>query len=85
LTHLEDAIGAIHQILLKKAFGEVYNVVSPMHPTKLQFYGRVIEQLGGVPNPVETDSAQAFKIVNSDKIQNQLEYQFKYYNPLEAL
>lgn len=38
LIHLDDCIGLTKAILQKKAFGFIYHGVSPIHPTRVDFY-----------------------------------------------
>jgi nucleoside-diphosphate-sugar epimerase len=43
--HLEDAIGAINCFINKQGESKIYNVVSPLHPTKKEFYTTMATQL----------------------------------------
>jgi nucleoside-diphosphate-sugar epimerase len=46
LIHLEDVIEAILIVLKEHVLGEIYNVVSPEHPTRKEFYTRLASDRG---------------------------------------
>lgn len=77
MTHLDDAIQVILHILEKERWGDVFNACSPIHPSKEQFYMDAAKDLG-VPAPNFTDEDVDFKIVNSDKLIEAIEYRFQH-------
>lgn len=82
LVHGQDVVKAIVAVIAQNAFGEVFNVVAPMHPDKKSFYTNLCEK-SGLPAPSFSDIVQdpKFKIVNSDKIQKQLSFTFDFPDP----
>ena len=74
--HFEDIINVIKTCIEKSISNEIYNVVAPLHPTKrevleYQINGKIIES--------ETKKG---KIISSEKLINELNYQFIHSNPL---
>lgn len=81
--HLEDVAMIISKGFTKTLKHAVYNVVCPLHPLKKA----VIEasaQRYGFALPSGFDDVDSFqKIVNGTRIQNDLNYTFKYKSPVE--
>ncbi len=67
LVHQSDAVDAITWILEKGLWREVYNVCSPEHPQKGEYYTRMARQIGLDP-PAFSDENTDWKIVSSDKL-----------------
>lgn len=88
MIHLDDCIGIIETIVDQNAYGEVFNACAPEHPLRKDFYVEAAVKAGVAPpeflKPEEEDVSK-FKIVNSDKLIEELNYNFKYPNPLDAL
>lgn len=85
LTHKVDAARAIEQIVLKEVKNECYNIVSPEHPSKLQFYSRAAEKYALDLPPAQPEETPTFKIVSSKKFIDQFDFQFTYQNPIDVL
>ncbi len=84
LIHQDDCIGIISAILEKNLWGETLNACSPEHPLKKDFYGRAA-QISGLPEPLISDQAEVYKIVDSSKLERLLKYKFKYLSPMDYL
>lgn len=88
MIHLDDCIGVIDAIVDQNAYGEVFNACAPEHPLRKDFYVEAAVKAGVAPpeflKPDEAASSN-FKIVNSEKLITELNYNFKYPNPLDAL
>ena len=86
LLHLDDAVAIISQIVLKQAYNEVFNAVSPEHPSKLRFYSAAAQKLN-LEQPVfaEEEKEVSFKIVSCRHLQKTLNYKFIHPDPLNAL
>lgn len=68
LIHLDDVIGFIKLVIDEKKTGEVYNLVSPLHPTRRDYYqGYCLSHQ--LPLPEFDDSVEAGKTVDSHKAQ----------------
>ncbi|UXP30837.1 hypothetical protein N6H18_10780 [Reichenbachiella agarivorans] len=77
MIHLDDCIGVIETILEQELWGETFNVCSPNHPTKEEFYKKSSKKLKIAP-PTYSDIAIDYKIVNSDKLKAATKYKFKH-------
>lgn len=82
-VHRDDVIRVIKEVFKQEKWEEVYNVVAPHHPTRKEIYLKNAKTFG-FEVPTFDDSASApFKKVSSYKLLVDLQYQFKYPNPLE--
>lgn len=82
-VHLEDAIEVIYTIIEQDCWNETFNVCADQHPQKQHFYPARAQKTGLIP-PTYTQSAPSpFKIVSNQKLKTQLEYTFKYADPMD--
>jgi len=84
LIHQDDCIGIISAILEQDLWGETLNACCPEHPLKRDFYGKAA-QISGLPAPIISDQMEAYKIIDSSKLQRLLKYKFKYPSPMDYL
>jgi len=75
LISLEDCVGITDAVILKDAFGHVFNACSPEHPPKAEFY-RAAAAKAGLPLPEFIDELLDWKIVNSVNVPEILGYRF---------
>lgn len=74
--HQEDCIGIILKIIELKSWGEIYNGVSPFHPTRETYYTKKATELN-LPLPQFDHSKTAIeKLIVSDKAATVLGYSF---------
>ncbi len=84
LIHREDCINIITQIIEKDIWGEIFNACSPAHPTKEEFYTKA-SRISELPVPEFSDRPEKYKVVNSEKLINTLDYKFQYPSPMDYL
>lgn len=84
LIHLDDCLGIIQAIIDQQVWGEIFNACSPEHPTRKAFYMKAAA-VSGIPAPKFNDDAESFKIVDSTKLIQKLNFQFKYQSPVDYL
>jgi nucleoside-diphosphate-sugar epimerase len=84
LIHRDDAVQIIFDLIQKNIWGEVFNVCSPHHPTKKEFYTKAAS-ISGLPAPKFDFLHENYKIVNSDKLISRLGYSFRYFSPMDYL
>ena len=82
MVHLDDVVSAIQFCIEDDAQHEVFNVVSPEHNTRLEFYNKAAA-LRGISLTWD-ESSSGGKKVSSEKIQ-QRGFAFKYNSPAQAL
>ena len=95
-THRKDLINIISKVAIKitektlfnfnngeiRNF-EVFNAVCPLHPIRKEVYQKNATDYNFEPPTFqETKQTPDYKIVSSEKLQKQLEYEFIYPNPL---
>lgn len=77
--HQEDCIGIICEMLkpIQHANFEIYNAVSPFHPTRKTYYTQKAIELN-LPIPTFNEmEASVGKMISSKKLENVLGYQFR--------
>ncbi|MGY5352199.1 hypothetical protein ACXGQW_06515 [Wenyingzhuangia sp. IMCC45533] len=84
LIHLEDCIGIIHQIVHQQKWNTVYNAAASTHPTKAEYYKQATLIMGKTPATF-IEERDTFKIISSQKLIEELNYQFVYPDLLEGL
>jgi len=84
LIHRKDCVKILSEIIGQEKWGEVFNACSPQHPTKREFYSKAA-QISNLPVPGFTNDTGNYKIVNSEKLIQQLGYNFYYPNPMNYL
>ena len=74
--HQEDCIGIILKIITTDSWNEIYNGVSPFHPTRENYYTQKATELA-LPLPrFDHSKPSNGKLILSDKIENLLGYAF---------
>jgi len=85
LIHRDDCIHIIDHILEKDIRGEIYNCVSDGHPPRCEFYKAAADILGVEPPTFEDSDGgpTRTKIVSNQKLKEDLDYTFRYPNPMD--
>ncbi|MFA0961479.1 SDR family oxidoreductase [Roseivirga sp. BDSF3-8] len=63
-------------------FPGTFNAVAPEHPTRKEVYLRNSEQFGFEKPEFNADGRSDYKVVNGDKLRDELTYTFEYPDPL---
>lgn len=85
VIHQDDCIALITGIIRQQAWGEIFNACADLHPTRKEFYTLAAAK-AGLELPTFANTADPrFKIINSEKIKQRLDYSFKYPDPLGLL
>lgn len=75
--HQKDCIGIIEAIISKGIYAEIFNAVTPFHPTRKDYYTQKAIELK-LPLPeFDTSKPSVGKLILSEKAKNILGYQFK--------
>ncbi|PSL26379.1 SDR family oxidoreductase [Chitinophaga ginsengisoli] len=85
VIHQDDCIALITGIIEKQAWGEIFNACADMHPTRREFYTKAAAKAGLELPTFAATTDPHFKIINSDKIKQRLNYSFRYPDPLGLL
>lgn len=74
--HQQDCIGIILKIIATDSWNEIYNGVSPFHPTREEYYTQKATELN-LPLPTfDHTKTSIMKVILSDKIETILGYSF---------
>lgn len=74
--HQDDCIGIIIKIITADSWNEIYNGVSPFHPTREAYYSQKAAELG-LPLPKFDHSKPSVnKLILGDKVESFLDYTF---------
>ena len=77
LIHQIDCIGIIEAIIENDVWNEIFNAVSPFHPTRKEYYTQKAIELN-LPLPEFEESKTSIgKTILSDKVESILNYKFK--------
>ncbi len=75
LIHQHDCISIIEQIIEQNIYSEIFNGVTPFHPSREEYYSSKAKQHGLSP-PIPSDGKSVGKTVASNKLQSLLKYSF---------
>ena len=75
LVHQSDVIGTIMALLAQSRCG-IFNLASPDHPTRAEFYLQAC-QLAGLPLPIISDMNNDGKVIDADKVETELGYHYQ--------
>jgi nucleoside-diphosphate-sugar epimerase len=84
-VHRDDVCGVVETVIRRNRWGEMYNVVAPLHPTREAVCLKNAQDFGLEPAEFIHSEPSAFKIISSQKLIHQLDYTFLYPNPLTFL
>lgn len=83
LVHLEDVISAITLLLQAPKGGHIYNLCAPGHPSRSEFYSLMARQMNlEAPNFRAEAQKGHGKLVDGNRICNELGFEYQYPNPL---
>jgi nucleoside-diphosphate-sugar epimerase len=82
-VHGDDVVRAAKAVIDQGRWGEIYNVVAPKHPIRKEIYNRNCQDFGlELPTYAENPHF-SYKIVLAHKIQQELQFDYLYPDPLE--
>lgn len=82
LVHREDCVRAIVEVIRQDGWGHVFNLVSPEHPLKKDFYPAITAKQGLTPPHFDPEDLTTGKRVRSIKLVEVLGFSFQYPNPM---
>ena len=80
--HLQDAIGVIQTVITAPIKNEIFNIVSPDHPKKSEFYTKMAEDIGLQPPTFIETSGRYKREISVDKFLLQTGYSFLQADPM---
>ena len=82
LIHLDDCVAILERLLTQQQWGQVYNACADEHPLRKVFYTKAAEALGLTPPEFADMEKTAFKLINSQKLKDDLAYNFVRPDPM---
>lgn len=80
--HRDDIIGIILEVIRQGYWKQTLNAVAPQHPTRREVYEQNASEFGFKAPTFTQTAASNFKIVSPAKLLKDLQYQFRYPDPL---
>lgn len=82
LIHLEDCIAILMRLIEQEKWGETYNASADEHPLRKHFYPAAAQTLGLEPPEFVDMEETHFKIIKSQKLKEDLSYEFLHPDPM---
>jgi len=83
LVFQDDVVSCIEQIILQNRCNKLYNICADKHPTRKAFYEMLASKSDyEAPHYEDTVIIPAFKVISNVKIKRDLNFEFKYSDPL---
>lgn len=82
LIHLEDCINILYRIIEQEKWGKIYNACADGHPLRWEFFTSAALTLGLEPPEFRDMEETKFKLVNSQKLKDELSYTFVHPDPM---
>ncbi len=83
LIYLDDCLEIIYQIIDKNIWGTAFNACADEHPARSEFYTLAAGKLNLEKPMFIKGEKNSFKIINSNKLKNTLDYKFKFPDPMK--
>jgi nucleoside-diphosphate-sugar epimerase len=77
LIHQEDCIGIIQKILELNSWNQVFNAVTPFHPSRKEYYTQKAIEFNLALPEFNTENSSFGKTISSSKIESVLGYSFR--------
>ena len=81
--HRDDVIGIILEVIRQNYWNQNLNAVAPQHPSRREVYEQNASEFGFKAPTFTTEAASGYKLVSPAKLLKELQYQFRYPNPLD--
>lgn len=85
MIHRDDCISVIEQIIKNNIWDETLNACAETHPTRREFYTKAALASGRALPKFNENRMKETKVINSNKLKELLEIQFRFPNLLEFL
>lgn len=82
LIHQDDCVAILMRLLEQEKWGKTYNACADEHPSRKDFYPAAALALGLEPPEFDDMEETHFKIVKSQKLKEDLAYEFIHPNPM---
>lgn len=76
LIHQDDCIGIVQKIIALNSWNEIFNAVTPFHPSRKEYYTQKAVDLNLALPEFNVENSSFGKTISSSKIENLLKYSF---------
>jgi nucleoside-diphosphate-sugar epimerase len=83
MIHRDDAIGVILRLLELESIQGIFNVCSPVHPSRQEFHEAGATALGVESPNLQTSVDALTRTIDCEKLQAATQYVFQKENPLD--
>lgn len=84
IVHLNDCILAVSRLIFEPSSNGTYNVCAPKHPSRQAYYQKAALDLGLVA-PQFTKEAGSGKVISSDRLTKELNFEYQFSDPMDML
>lgn len=82
--HRDDVIGIIETLIAKNTWGETYNLVAPMHPSRIEVFKKNVQDFNFTPPNFSVEPLpDNCRLILGEKVIKTLQYEFLFPDPLE--
>lgn len=82
--HRDDVIGIIETLIAKNTWGETYNLVAPMHPSRIEVFKKNVQDFNFTPPKFSVEPLpDNCRLILGEKVIKTLQYEFLFPDPLE--
>lgn len=82
--HRDDVIGIIETLIAKNTWGNTYNLVAPMHPSRIEVFKKNVQDFNFVPPNFSVEPIPTIcRLILGEKVIKTLQYDFLFPDPLE--
>lgn len=81
--HRDDVIGIIETIITKNTWGNTFNLVAPMHPSRIEVFKKNVQDFNFIPPNFSVAAIpDNCRLILGEKVIRALQYEFLYPDPL---
>ena len=81
--HRDDAVNSIMTVIDKHAWGNTYNVVAPLHPTRKELFIKNARKLGVQAPGFSNRTTGNFKVIDGTRMMKELGFGYQFPDPLD--
>lgn len=85
LIHRDDVIHILLELIKRNKWNETFNICCPRHPLRKDLYPFLAQKYNYEMPEYLADDISDFKIINIEKLQKEIGYNFKFSDPQEFL
>lgn len=81
--HRDDVIGIIETLITKNTWGNTFNLVAPVHPSRIEVLKKSVQDFNFIPPIFSVEPiADHCRLILGERVMRELQYEFMYPDPL---